>query len=118
MEQIAKGNVEVDSVLGGINNYRRPSFEEVESQYEMLNNEYDSHNSEQNEGMNDAIQEGSANEQQQLSKQFKPVENKGKDNREPNPLSFQSGINDNNVMIELAILKERLANQEQNNRQN
>ncbi|WP_338955473.1 2-oxo acid dehydrogenase subunit E2 [Spiroplasma endosymbiont of Polydrusus cervinus] len=118
IEQIAKGNFEVDSVLGGISNYRRPSFEEIESQYEMLDNEYDSHNSEQNEGINDAIQQGSASEQQQLSKQFKPGENNGKNNREPNPLWFEPGINDNNVMIELAILKERLANQEQNNRQN
>ncbi|WP_374696041.1 2-oxo acid dehydrogenase subunit E2 [Spiroplasma endosymbiont of Polydrusus formosus] len=118
MEQIAKSNVEVDSVLGGISNYRRPSFEEIESQYEMLNNKYNSHNSEQNKVTIDAIQQGSANEQQQLSKQFKPKENNGKDNREPNPLSFQPGINDNNVMIELAILKERLANQEQNNKQN
>lgn len=120
MEQIAKGNVEVDSVLGEISNYQRPSFEEIESQYEMLDNEYyDNNNSQQKKPNDDIVKPSSLNEKQQSSKQLIQPENHDESNHgSRTTLSLQQGVNDNNVMIELTILKERLANQEQNNRQN
>ncbi len=113
MEQIAKGNVEVDSVLGGISNYQRPSFEEVESQYKILNNEYYDNNSHQKKTNDDIVVEPSLSyEKQESSKQLTQLENSDESN------CSLKGTIDNNIMIELAILKDRLANQEQNNRQN
>ncbi|ALA98460.1 hypothetical protein SKUN_001603 [Spiroplasma kunkelii CR2-3x] len=112
MEQIAKGNVEVDSVLGGISNYQRPSFEEVESQYKILDNEYYYNNSQQKKTNDDIVKPSLSYEKQQSSKQLTQFENSDESN------CSLKGTIDNNVMIELAILKERLSNQEQNNRQN
>ncbi|UZQ29421.1 MAG: 2-oxo acid dehydrogenase subunit E2 [Spiroplasma phoeniceum] len=112
MEQIAKGNVEVDSVLGGISNYQPPSFGEVESQYKILDNEYYYNNSQQKKTNYDIVKPSLSYEKKQSSKQLTQLENSDESN-----CSLKGKI-DNNVMIELAILKERLANQEQNNRQN
>ncbi|WHQ37034.1 2-oxo acid dehydrogenase subunit E2 [Spiroplasma sp. SV19] len=125
MEQIAKGNVEVDSVLGEINNYRRPSFEEIESQYEMLDDEYYGNK-------NPHQAESAANYQQGFATQNKNQPSYGQVNQDGKhgtvnvpPItnnyqwpSVQQPASDNNMLVELAVLKEKLSNQEQNNRQN
>ncbi len=112
MEEIAKGNVEIDSVLGGISNYQRPFFKEVESQYKILDNEYYDNNSQQKKTNDDIVKPSLSYEKQQSSKKLTQLENSDESN------CSLKGTIDNNVMIELVILKERLANQEQNNRQN
>lgn len=126
MEQIAKGNVEVDSVLGKINNYRRPSFEEIESQYEMLDNEYyGNENQNHHDQSTTDRQQGSAN-QNKNHPGYGPVNQNAKPgtgsvvpitNNYQCPPTQQSA-SDNTMLVELAVLKEKLLNQEQNNRQN
>ncbi|WP_425380139.1 2-oxo acid dehydrogenase subunit E2 [Spiroplasma endosymbiont of Stenodema calcarata] len=125
MEEIAKGNVEVDSVLGEVNNYRRPSFEEIESQYEKLDNEYyDSKKQFQNRSLSNSQEEfNSRNKNQSSDGTLNQDNNQRKDNVTPITNNFQvpSGqpsASDNKVMVELAVLKEKISNQEQNNRQN
>ncbi|WP_424526669.1 2-oxo acid dehydrogenase subunit E2 [Spiroplasma endosymbiont of Glossina fuscipes fuscipes] len=124
MEQIAKGNVEVDSVLGEINNYRRPSFEEIESQYEMLDNEYYG-NENQPDQSSTNYQQGSAI-QNKNQPPYGQVNFDGKQGTVTVPPitnnyqcpPVQQSTSDNNMLVELAVLKEKLSNQEQNNRQN
>ncbi|KAF0850164.1 2-oxo acid dehydrogenase subunit E2 [Spiroplasma poulsonii] len=125
MEQIAKGNVEVDSVLGEINNYRRPSFEEIESQYEMLDNEYYGNENQHHEQSTTKHQQGFAN-QNKNQPGYGPVNQEIKQGTgSVTPItnnyqcpSTQQSASDNTMLVELAVLKEKLLNQEQSNRQN
>ena len=137
MEQLARGDIEVtDNVLGAINNYKRPSYEEIEAQYDLLSDNYNkqklsspmhaTNNSEEvidpYRGIIPDSRKSSAQPTPSLNPQ--PVVNNQpfvtNSGPQPQPVIVNQPpvVNNSNqeVLVELAILKEKLAQQEQQNK--
>ncbi|AHF57229.1 2-oxo acid dehydrogenase subunit E2 [Spiroplasma eriocheiris] len=137
MEQLARGDIEVtDNVLGAINNYKRPSYEEIEAQYDLLNDNYNkqklssstqaiNNNEEVIDPYRGIIPDSRKSPSQPPSSLApQPVANSQPFVTNPAPqtqpviVNQPPVINNSNqeVLVELAILKEKLAQQEQQNK--
>ncbi|AGM25686.1 hypothetical protein SSYRP_v1c00900 [Spiroplasma syrphidicola EA-1] len=127
MEAIAAGDVEVDNVLGAMHNFKRPSYEEMEKQYKALDDKYNAEHSEFDHPDEDYVW-GEQITHNEPIKQSEKLQSNPKVApvtaiKESQPvvqqfLPPQSTGADSTILAELAVLKEKLAQQEQNNRQN
>ncbi|AGM24655.1 2-oxo acid dehydrogenase subunit E2 [Spiroplasma chrysopicola] len=128
MEAIAAGDVEVDNVLGATHNFKRPSYEEMEKQYKVLDDKYNAEHRGVDQAESDNYGWGEQITHNEPIKQLEKPQNNPKTapvtaQKEPQPvfqqfLPSQATGGDSSILAELAVLKEKLAQQEQNNRQN